>query len=110
MVTIVFPEAAMRFTVWKTPRCCCPGYMPMVSADCAAVPWPGAWFAGWLAASGPNFGPWPVSRARARTATATSTITGTAMAAVRRLTRRRRAPGRQVPGSSGSRSRVSIPL
>src|SRR5580692_9574798 len=32
--TMVFPEATTRFTVWKTPRCCCPGYMPMVSADC----------------------------------------------------------------------------
>src|ERR1700722_19801506 len=67
IVTMVFPEATMRFTVWKTPRCCCPGYMPMVSADCAAGPWfPsfGAWFACWFELSWPNFGPCPVSRAR----------------------------------------------
>src|SRR5580692_5030158 len=38
IVTMVFPEATTRFTVWKTPRCCCPGYMPMVSADCACAP------------------------------------------------------------------------
>src|SRR5580704_15504981 len=51
IVTMVFPEATMRFTVWKTPRCCCPGYMAMVSADCADVPWFGARFACWLEVS-----------------------------------------------------------
>ena len=39
--------------------------------------------------------------ATARTATATSTMTGTTMVAVRRLTRRRRVPGRQVSGQFG---------
>ena len=56
--------------------------------------------------AGPNFGPWPVSKARASTATATTTMTGTAILTVRRLSRPgaapagtgRWAPSRREPG------------
>ena len=74
----------MRLMTWKTPRCCCPGYVSKVTAPSGSR---GVAVFGALCgseASGPNFGPWPVSSARASTATATTTMAGTTTVAVRR--------------------------